>query len=156
MSLAGLRLAAQHELEFYRQHHERPLNWWLHAVAVPIEWTSALLALKVLCPWPLVWAVQAAVGLIILACTQSTVLAVAQLIPAVAADAIYDHVCGTDTVSAVSAAIVAWFCSWLVQVGIGHWIIERNQPGMTKQLTWLSIVLSVSMAWDVSPPVLKS
>jgi hypothetical protein len=35
-----------------------------------------------------------------------------------------------------------------MQVGVGHWLIERNQPGMADQLTANSVVLSVLLAVD--------
>jgi uncharacterized membrane protein YGL010W len=48
-------------------------------------------------------------------------------------------------------AILTQLVSWGLQVGIGHWLIERNQPGMADQLTANSIVLCVLLAVDWGP-----
>ena len=42
--------------------------------------------------------------------------------------------------------------SWAIQVGVGHYAIEGNSPGMADQLTANSVVLSVLLAVDWGPP----
>jgi len=143
--LSRLRDASLEELRFYQQHHRNRLNWWLHAIAVPVEWSAWLIALRSVHA-ALPWALQFAVAALVLAATGSLALGAAQLALASAADLVVhrfaDH--------ALALAAGGWTCSWLVQVGIGHWLLERNQPGMAKQLTALSIFLSVGMAWDTA------
>jgi len=49
---------------------------------------------------------------------------------------------------ALGSIILMQGVSWFMQVVVGHWILEKNQPSMTKKLTFNSIVLSVLLAWD--------
>ena len=48
--------AYQDELSFYQRFHRHPVNWRIHAVAVPLEWFGWLLALGLaprrLLHWP--------------------------------------------------------------------------------------------------------
>lgn len=48
----------------------------------------------------------------------------------------------------LSAAI--WTISWFMQVGLGHWIIEGNQPTVSNQradVSVLAMILSILIAW---------
>lgn len=144
--LQKLRGACARELRFYRAYHTNRTNWLLHVVAVPIEWASWLVLLAVVSrSWRLHWALQAGVALVTLAGLHALVSAAAQLLLALAADSVVDAM---GPFYALAAAAVAWTASWALQVGVGHWMIEQNQPGMATALTPLSIVISVPMAWQ--------
>ena len=147
-----LRAAADDELRLYRRHHLDSKNWWIHAIAVPIEWSTWLVALRVLSAssGPL-WICQSMLALLVWVATRSVLLGASQLSLAYGADRAV-AVCGRH---AMTIAAITWACSWVVQVGIGHWMIERNQPGMTHKLSFLSVLLSVSLAWDLrsEPPM---
>jgi len=146
-ALLRLEAAASAELSFYRAHHRNRLNWWLHACAVPVEWTSWLILVR-LVAWWLPYVLQSWIALLVLAATRSMVLAGAQ-IPLAALSDCAVRVCGVcGGAHVLAAAAICWLVSWMVQVGIGHWLVERNQPGMATSLTALSVLLSVSMAWD--------
>ena len=145
-ALLRLEAAASAELSFYRAHHRNRLNWWLHACAVPVEWTSWLILVR-LVAWWLPYVLQSWIALLVLAATRSLVLAGAQ-IPLAALSDCAVRVCGVCGVHVLAAAAICWIVSWMVQVGIGHWLIEGNQPGLASSLTALSVLLSVSMAWD--------
>ncbi len=63
---------------------------------------------------------------------------------AVVADAIWvAH--GWRTTLWIAGAIQA--VSWCGQVCVGHWLVEKNQPGMTTGLTLASVVLSPLLTW---------
>ena len=47
------------------------------------------------------------------------------------------------------AAGLVYVGAWVVQVGVGHALVEGNKPGMVEQLTVNSVVLSPLLAWDV-------
>ena len=64
-----LRDSCTRELRFYQQYHTNAANWWLHAMAVPVEWTCWLVAVALLgghlaLPW-LPWLVQGAVAIVV-------------------------------------------------------------------------------------------
>jgi uncharacterized membrane protein YGL010W len=48
------------------------------------------------------------------------------------------------------AAVILQLFSWFIQVQIGHFYYEKNQPGMMKKLTFNSIILSLFMAVDTT------
>ena len=147
--LSRLRAAADDELRYYRLHHAEWHNWWLHAVLVPVEWSAWLVALALAASQApalarLHWVIQSVVASIVWASTSSLKLASAQMVLALAAECIVS-LCGRY---ALPVAVGLWTSSWVLQVGLGHWLLERNNPGMTKQMSLFSVVLSVSMAWD--------
>ncbi len=55
------------------------------------------------------------------------------------------EVCGWSTTFWVAAALQS--IAWAGQVGVGHWLVEKNQPGMATSLTLASVVLSPLMVW---------
>lgn len=149
--MGRLRRAYAAELKLYRAHHANRSNWRLHCACVPLEWLACLVALAEL---PRVgwlrphWLVQLGLGAYVLPLGLPTtaVLAAAQLGLAAAADAVHVSLPSAD--ARLVAALVAYACSWLLQVPVGHWLLERNQPAMATKLTLNSVVLSVALAWD--------
>ena len=51
--------------------------------------------------------------------------------------------CSKTLLAAAAVQIVAW----TGQVCVGHWLIEKNQPGMATGLTAASEVLSPLLIW---------
>ena len=49
------------------------------------------------------------------------------------------------------AALILWILAWTIQVGIGHWILEANQPNVAAasifDVSWLAMLQSVLIAW---------
>ena len=46
-------------------------------------------------------------------------------------------------------ALVVWTISWVLQVGVGHWVLEKNQPNVATidQVSFLAVLESVLIAW---------
>jgi hypothetical protein len=47
--------------------------------------------------------------------------------------------------------VICWTLAWSVQVGIGHWILERNQPNVAANLndvSYIAMCQSVLIAWS--------
>ena len=61
--------------------------------------------------------------------------------------------CGSSTPAALAACFGVNALAWGVQVGIGHWAVERNQPGMASDLTPMAALTSLLLAWDWPPPL---
>jgi uncharacterized membrane protein YGL010W len=166
--MEALRTAYASELNLYRRCHAHPANFALHCVCVPVEWISWLLALAQLPAvaqlsphWPASphwllarphWLVQIALAAYTCPLNPPTSAALAGGHLALAA--LVDVACAVlPTVRAqLGLALAAWLCSWLVQVPLGHWLIERNQPAMANGLTLNAVLLSVALAWDWSEP----
>lgn len=133
------------ELLFYRQFHQHPINWWIHSIAIPIEWASWLIFLCYLqCHWMV--ATGTACYYLMIGSQISYIAAPAQLIFAFISSKIclaFDNV-----YNSIIFAIGLQIVSWSLQVGVGHKLIEKNNPGMTTSLTFNSIILSPILAWD--------
>lgn len=142
------------ELRLYRAHHAHPINWWLHCACVPLEWAAWLIALA---QSPLSssiwfvqphWLVQLALSAYVLPLRLPTtgMLACAQLVLPLLVDAL--HASLSSVGARLGVALAVWSCSWLLQVPVGHWLVERNQPSMATKLTLNAVLLSVPLAWD--------
>ncbi|KAG8459026.1 hypothetical protein KFE25_006571 [Diacronema lutheri] len=146
-ALARLRAAYASELRLYRAHHACRANWLLHAACVPLEWAACLLALAQLAPRA-PWLAQLALGAYVLPLHPpiSVALGPAQLALAALVDALGAAL--PSTRARLAVALCAWCGSWLLQVPVGHWLLERNQPAMVTRLTLNSAILAVPLAWD--------
>lgn len=119
----------------------------IHAVSIPLEWTSWLLFLAILkVHWYV--AVTAAIYYIIIKSPRSKVAAIAQIIFCQVAETTLQH---TGIFLALVIIAIVQLSSWFVQVYIGHKIYENNLPAMTVKLTLNSILLSPLLAWDCVP-----
>jgi uncharacterized membrane protein YGL010W len=51
----------------------------------------------------------------------------------------------------VRKTLFVWTLSWVLQVGMGHWILEGNQPTVfannMQDVSWLAMTQSVLIAW---------
>ena len=47
-------------------------------------------------------------------------------------------------------ALLAWSLAWILQVGVGHWVWEKNQPNVASpdSVSMLSVCESVLIAWS--------
>jgi heme/copper-type cytochrome/quinol oxidase subunit 2 len=48
-------------------------------------------------------------------------------------------------------ALVAWIIAWMLQVGVGHWMWEGNQPNVAahpNDVSYLAMCTSVLIAWS--------
>lgn len=139
------------ELAFYGRHHSNATNWLLHAICVPLEWAAFLTAIAA---WSRAAAI--AVQLVVAAYTAplrppwTAYLAAPQFALSFVACGVVQ---AAGKLGSIAAALAMWSVAWAVQVPVGHWLLEGNQPGMATQLTANSIVLSVAMAWDPHRPL---
>jgi uncharacterized membrane protein YGL010W len=142
--LVQLRSAYRQELQFYRQYHRHEVNWRMHAVLVPLEWTAWLMLCSLVrLHWPL--ALAAAAYYLLLDSKLSCAAAAAQVLFALAADR---TLASLGSYGAATLAVSLQAISWTLQVGVGHWLIEKNNPAMASGLTWNAVALSTLMAWD--------
>jgi hypothetical protein len=44
----------------------------------------------------------------------------------------------------------SWTIAWSLQVGVGHWLLEHNQPNVANinEVSWLAMTQSVLIAWS--------
>lgn len=51
---------------------------------------------------------------------------------------------------ALLVAAISWTVAWMVQVGVGHWVLEGNQPNVSNmtEVSYLAMCQSVLIAWS--------
>lgn len=165
-------LSKQHEmdLEIYRRAHAEWRNRILHWILIPVETFSFLLFLAVALSIGnrqqqkyggsnafIMSAIGWTIGLVSLAIAgqDHLFLGVASLIFHIVAVAICDKlVHEKGPLKALIIGTVCWTLAWTLQVGVGHWIWERNQPNVANMnmqdndVSWLSMTQSVLIAWS--------
>mmetsp|Transcript_10748 Transcript_10748/g.12765 ORF Transcript_10748/g.12765 Transcript_10748/m.12765 type:complete len:165 (+) Transcript_10748:250-744(+) len=144
-----LRLCYQREHDFYLRYHQHPVNWMLHAFAVPLEWCSFLAALCLLHnSIPLFVAGLAGAYYVLLL---PNILGLFAGLSQISMGFITTYAMSTtfkNHRALATGCILCLYClSWIVQVGFGHWLIEKNEPGMMNKLTVNSVILSPLLAW---------
>jgi uncharacterized membrane protein YGL010W len=138
------------ELRLYRAHHQNVYNWGLHCIAVPLEWfTYCLLmslASRALGGKNLYYALLGAIALYnaLLDFPFGWIAAVALLCLSGGAMHIAAH---RRPLELVLGSVLVHATSWLLQVGVGHWLLERNSPSMATKLSANSVLLSLLLAW---------
>jgi hypothetical protein len=129
-------------------------------LCVPLEWLSLLLVLAEL-PRPSGWReswpagpYEGAMQLLLatyvapLNPPASGLLALGVLLLGCAPAVLRTAFPAQSTAARLGCAAALWTVSWALQVGVGHWLLERNRPSMTTKLSLNSILLSVPLAWD--------
>lgn len=142
-----LRLTRQYyldELSFFKSFHTNRINWIIHAVTIPLEWTATLIILSI---FGIHWYVAAVIGIhhFLIGARVSSAAAVAQFVFCYIAQHIRNYFGNTK---AFLLALLVHICAWITQVCIGHWLFEKNSPAMATRLTINSVALSVLLAWD--------
>lgn len=161
-------LREQHviDLHIYRAHHTNLANRILHWILIPVEtaafwwWIASGWSLSRRCARrPLVPFILYGTGLLALgmAPPQPYGVAVVSCLWHVALGRWIQQQQQTQwwgtppTVKTnLSRAAVAWIIAWTVQVGIGHGLLEQNQPNVAnmEDVSWLAMILSVLIAWS--------
>ena len=132
------------ELMFYRKYHTHILNNAIHIICIPLEWASFLLIIS---PTHL----QYLVSIILLPYHIlakpyfSIIIGIFHLILAFMCGIINSKI---GPIASFQIALVVQVVSWLLQVVIGHILVERNAPSMTQNISFYSIIFSVLMALD--------
>jgi uncharacterized membrane protein YGL010W len=164
-------LSKQHEvdLEIYQRAHTEWRNRLLHSILIPVEAFSFLLFLTVALSvvtsrrqWQkdgkcleslIMQAIGWTTGLVSLSITGSDNISIgtASLLFHPAAVAVCDKmVREKGPWKAIGIAASSWTIAWTLQVGVGHWLLEHNQPNVANmnEVSWLAMTQSVLIAWS--------
>jgi uncharacterized membrane protein YGL010W len=164
-------LAKQHEMDLaiYQRAHTEWRNRILHSILIPVEAFSFLLFLTValsigtsrwqwqkdggsLESW-IMKVIGWMTGLVSLAITGSDRISIgtASLLFHLAAVAVCDKlVREKGPWKAIFIGASSWTIAWSLQVGVGHWMLEHNQPNVANmnEVSWLAMTQSVLIAWS--------
>jgi uncharacterized membrane protein YGL010W len=160
-------LCKQHEidLEIYRGAHTEWRNRILHWILIPVEAFSFLLFLTValsigtrrqkdglesLIMKAIGWT-TGLVSLVITTGLDNLSIGTASLFFHLAAVAVCDKLVRENGPwKAIVIGASSWTIAWSLQVGVGHWILENNQPNVANmnEVSWLAMTQSVLIAWS--------
>ena len=142
--LHSIRLAYKRELAFFKSFHTNKINWAIHAVTIPFEWTATLLLLSI---FHLHWYLAVSTGLyhLLIGARISLAACAAQFVFCKIAERLYYYL---GAYQSAMLALAVHVLSWAVQVLVGHRMFEKNLPAMATKLTLNSVFLSVLLAWD--------
>jgi len=161
--LQSLREQHLKDLQIYRAQHTHLANRILHWILIPIEtaafwlWIAGWLSLSRRCArLSLVPSLLFGIGIlaILMASPQQYGVAIVCCLWHVAlAQWIQQQTQWgkPPTVKTnLSRAAMAWTIAWTVQVGMGHWLLERNQPNVAnmEHVSLLAMTQSVLIAWS--------
>ncbi len=132
------------ELTFYQSYHRNRNNQIIHAVCVPVEWLSWLVILSCF-HFEWVLTIPISIYYLFLPTPAKYVASAAHTLMAFISGCIFLKF---GFSMSLKIAVFSQILSWLCQVGIGHYICEKNTPAMKDKLSFNSIVLSVLLAWD--------
>lgn len=147
------RLEAQHrsDLKVYRSAHKDHRNRALHWLMIPLEYASFSLVLASLLPDGIATLIGVGNGLLAVGISTDKVVGRACfmfhiLVVLVCTAIVYN----SDLISTMTVALTVWSLAWALQVCVGHWFWEKNQPNLAdgSPVSILSMCQSVLIAWS--------
>jgi uncharacterized membrane protein YGL010W len=150
------KLQSQHrqDLVIYRQAHQEWRNRVLHWILIPAECWSALLLGLLILPFSSIIIPFVGIGLAFLSlvlATNPTIGAATFLFHGFAVWTSLEIVASRELWEALVICLSVWTIAWALQVGVGHWIWEGNDPNVSNLQSSVSILAmcqSVLIAWS--------
>jgi uncharacterized membrane protein YGL010W len=177
--LRQLKLQHVQDLKVYHKNHKEWRNLVLHWIMIPLECWSALLITTVVLVCVIdgsrttrtvatihssytsivssigqLLALVIGIGLGVLSCMIATKRWIGFLTLVFHCIAVWTCHIVVTTMSPMEALCISlgiWTMAWMAQVGIGHWLWERNQPNVVATMddvSWLAMCQSVLIAWS--------
>jgi uncharacterized membrane protein YGL010W len=139
----AVSMVYEKDLVFFKKFHRNVVNQYIHAITIPLEWLGWVIVLRLLSPMH--WIVTIVISfLIIIAKSRCSVFAAGfHILLAVVA-----QVAALDAYQALVVTVALQLLSWLTQVVIGHYILEKNNPAMMTKLTTASVAWSLCLCFD--------
>ena len=135
------------ELDLFVSHHKRKLNRFIHILTIPCEWVSWTMGLTIFSlHWPI--SIVIALYLLFIQRKASYFASILHLGIAFFSEKLF-HYFGGKSLTILSLSIFLQLISLFMQVVIGHWLIEKNNPSMNKRLTLNSVIVSLSLAMEL-------
>ena len=149
--VASLRRLHANDLVVYRRAHRERRNRWIHYAMIPVECGSFQVFVCLFAGAQLNWLVG-----IVFAVLSAVVATRASTGITTAAFHLSSSVVSASLVQkfgwwrAFLSASASWTASWAVQVGIGHYLFEKNSPNVANmsEVSYLAMCLSVLIAWS--------
>jgi len=144
-------LQHQKDLEIYRRAHQEWRNRYIHYIMIPMECFAFLEFVSILAGPLCVWLVGFLMA--VLSTVVTTDVAIGTLCCIFLSTSCW---LSTELIKlygmevSLVLASVCWVVAWVVQVGIGHFLFERNKPNVANmsEVSYLAMLLSVLIAWS--------
>lgn len=146
-------LQAQHikDLRIYRAAHQECRNRLIHHVMIPVECFSFQLLLRLLAGNSInKWVAWTLAILSITVASQLSAGLYSFMFHTASAWLSNWIVTSHETKTAFLIGTLCWTLAWAVQVGIGHYLFEKNSPNVANisEVSYLAMGLSVLIAWS--------
>lgn len=145
--LDSLRNEYKKELTLFRNHHQNKINKLIHLLTVPLEWFASFLLISLVLPSTFYW-VAVAMIYIYYCCLGSKKKYLVGCIHVVISIFAISYGSSHSLLYNIALAVSLQLFAWISQIGIGHVLIEKNSPSMTKKLTLNSIIVSLLLIAD--------
>lgn len=148
------RLQQQHlnDLVIYRRNHKERRNRCIHYIMIPLECWSLMVPLSILLgnlATLFIGSFLALLSILVATTSTSGLLAASfHLLASFTANAFVARCCHSNF-TALGFSTACWTLAWATQVGIGHYVMEKNQPNVAsmREVSYLAMALSVLIAW---------
>ena len=151
MTVASLRAQHQKDLSVYRAAHREWRNQCIHYVMIPVECFSFVLFVAITTGQLVAWTIGVVLALLSFSVATDRGIGLLACVYHLASS--FYSIVVVDEYGRKTAflmALVCWTVAWFVQVGVGHYLFEKNSPNVANMsdVSYLAMCLSVLIAWS--------
>ena len=138
------------EYILYKKYHISASNCLIHAVTIYLEWLVTLNVLHTIyLARPLVMILV--LFQLILVKPISVFVSVALVFSVYFVESVTLEIFATETVEfyiSILVFLIVHLNCWMLQVGIGHFMIDNNRPSMSESISPYGVIYSLLLSWE--------
>lgn len=140
------------EYILYKKYHISTWNCLIHAVTVYLEWLVTLNVLHTIYlarPFAMIFVLFQ----LVLVKPMSFFVSVALVFSVYFVESITMEIFATETVEfyiSILVFLIVHLNCWMLQVGIGHFMIDKNRPSMAEGLSVYGVIYSLLLSWETA------
>ena len=142
------------DLNVYRRAHQNWYNRVLHWILIPLECWSALCFCMILLSLPIGAMISILLGIQSLFLSTKLWIGIITFLFhlwTIVTYIILRQYLADDSYILLLLILIVWVIAWTLQIVIGHWICEKNQPNIANKddnVSYLAMCQSVLIAWS--------
>lgn len=146
-------LQLQHisDLGIYRSAHQEWRNRHIHYVMIPVECFSIQIFVRLLAGNLVNILVASSLAILSITVATAAVPGIGSFIFHAGSSWLSNWIVTHHTLqTTILIGMICWTAAWTIQVGIGHFLFEKNSPNIANMNTvsYLAMALSVLIAWS--------